>query len=120
MPNRNNDTPISVLYHALRAPRRRLAIQTLEESDTNGVSTRELARNITSKEHGIPFDRATGELYRNVYNALTQTHLPTLADANIVIYDSERQTVSRGDNFLIAVLLLSIDSAAIDAIQNDE
>ncbi|WP_080504274.1 DUF7344 domain-containing protein [Haloarcula amylolytica] len=118
MPNSNRDKPISVLYHALRARRRRLAIQILAEADDTTVSTRELARDITSRECGIPSERATGEPYRNVYNALSQTHLPTLADASIVIYDSKRQTVSRGTNFCLVLLLLSIDSAAIDTIQN--
>lgn len=120
MPDPNRDKPISVLYHALRAQRRRWTIRILNETDATSVSTRELARNITSREHGIPPERATGEQYRNVYNALSQTHLPTLSEASIVIYDSKRQTVSRGSNFLPAILLLSVDTAAIDIVGTDE
>jgi len=120
MPDSNSDNPISLLYHALRAQRRRLTIQILHETEATCISTREVARSVTSQEHGIPVGRATGEQYRNVYNALSQTHLPTLSEASIVIYDSKRQTISRGSNFLQAILLLSIDTAAINVIRTND
>ncbi len=78
------------------------------------MKTRELARRIASIEQGVPRSQATGEPYRNVYNALSQTHLPTLADAGIVIYDPKRQTVTRGPQFPLAALLLAIEEPAIE------
>jgi hydroxymethylpyrimidine pyrophosphatase-like HAD family hydrolase len=77
------------------------------------ISTRDLAREIAAREHELPLTHATGEPYRNAYNALSQTHLPTLAEAGIVIYDPERQTVSAGPNLPLADLLLKIDRPTV-------
>jgi tyrosyl-tRNA synthetase len=100
------ETLLSDLYHALRNPRRRYVIRILNEAQQETFTTRELAREITSIEHGIPKEQATGESYRNVYNALSQTHLPTLSDADIIVYDSTRQIVSPDQYLKLAALLL--------------
>lgn len=108
---------LSGLYHAFRAPRRRLVIQFLAEQPIGPLTTKELAREITAHEQDVPCDEATGEPYRNVYNALTQTHLPTLADPGLIIYESERQRVSPGPNFGDAVLLLAINTATLQTFR---
>jgi hypothetical protein len=108
---------LSTLYHALRARRRRRTIRLLHYTDAPKLSVRTLAREITAAERGVPSDHATGESYRNVYNALCQTHLPTLADAGIVIYDPERQTVAKGSNLSLAALLVAISRPAIETLQ---
>ncbi|WP_438266720.1 DUF7344 domain-containing protein [Haloarchaeobius amylolyticus] len=113
MPAPETEQIISTLYHAFRATRRRLVVQILGDSDRNTIPTRELARRIASIEQNTPTNHATGEPYRNVYNALSQTHLPTLADAGIVIYDPKRQTVSRGPRYPLAAILLAINEPAI-------
>lgn len=77
------------------------------------IPTRWLARHIAALENGIPSEEATGEPYRNVYNALSQTHLPTLADADIIIYDSKRQTVTHGPIFSLARLLVDINEPIV-------
>lgn len=82
------------------------------------MTVRELAREITARELDIPQNLATGEPYRNVYNALSQTHLPTLMDAGIVIYDPERQTVSPGQNLPIASLLLAINESTVSTMRD--
>ena len=97
---------LSTLYHALRARRRRETIHLLHSANSSVLSVRALAREITAAEHQVPQRQATGEPYRNTYNALCQTHLPTLDDAGIVIYDSERQTVAEGPNLSLAALLI--------------
>jgi hypothetical protein len=107
---------LSNLYHALRANRRRLAVQKLKAADENVLSVRKLAREIAGHEMGITTRQATGEPYRNVYNALAQTHLPTLAEVGIIIYDPERQTVSPGPNFTIALLLIIVNESTVDAL----
>ncbi|WP_136689971.1 DUF7344 domain-containing protein [Halorhabdus amylolytica] len=109
---------LSALYHALRAARRRYVIQFLQESDEVTHTTRDLARKIASLEQDVPADQATGEPYRNAYNALSQTHLPTLSDAGIIVYDSERQTVCRGTNFQIAAVLLDANAPTVDLFQS--
>jgi len=105
---------LSQLYHALRVPRRRYVIRILSEESDSTFTTRELARRISSIEQEIPERRATGEPYRNAYNALSQTHLPTLTEAGIIIYDPKRQTTHRGPNFDIAALLLDTNTPTVD------
>jgi len=79
-------------------------------------STSELARKITCEEIGVREAHATGEPYRNAYNALSQTHLPTLDGAGIVIYDPQRQMVSRGVHFELAALLLDTNTSTVDLV----
>ena len=105
----DNDTfpeVLSTVYHALSASRRCYAILILAEADDE-LSVRELSRRITAAEKDVSLSRATGEPYRNVYNALSQTHLPTLSEADIIVYDSTRQTVSPDQYLKLAALLLN-------------
>ena len=104
---------LSRLYHALRVPRRRHVIHILEKENDSTFTTRELARRISSIEQEVPKRRATGEPYRNAYNALSQTHLPTLTEAGIIIYDPKRQTIHQGPYFDIAALVLEINTLII-------
>ena len=109
---------LSTLYHALRADRRRKTIRFMHSTDTPTLTVRTLAREVAAIEHGLPRPHATGEPYRNAYNALTQTHLPTLAEARIVIYDPERQTVSPGPNLALAALLIAINGPTVETFRN--
>ena len=104
---------LSTIYHTLRATRRRYVVQVLNESEETVVSVRSLSREIAAREHGVPHSRATGEPYRNAYNALTQTHLPTLSEAGIIIYDNDRQIVSAGQYLDLAVLLTAMTRPAV-------
>lgn len=108
--NKQIETLLSTLYHSLRTERRRYIIQILKQEDNRKFTTRQLARKVTSREQGVSKQRATGEPYRNVYNAISQTHLPTLSEAGIIIYDPHRQTVTRGVYFDLAALLLDTNS----------
>jgi len=115
---KNDDSEgLSTLYHALRAPRRRRVIRLLAQTDEPFVSVRRLSREIAAVENDLPLTQATGEPYRNVYNALSQTHLTTLTDAGIVIYDPKRQTISRGPNLGTALLLMSINETALKSLE---
>lgn len=104
---------LSILYHALRAERRRYVIESIQSDRRTPFTTRELARKIASHEEDVLERQATGEPYRNAYNALSQTHLPTLSDAGIIIYDPERQTVQEGANFDLAALLLDTNTPTV-------
>lgn len=104
---------LSEIYHSLRASRRRRAVRILKSREEPICQVRELAKEIASQEHSIPRPQATGEPYRNVYNALSQTHLPTLSEARIIIYDPDRQTVSSGPNLDLAALLVEMTRPAI-------
>lgn len=110
---------ISDIHHALRTRRRRLAVKLLHQPPQEPMTTRELAREIAAVEQEVPVDRATGEPYRNVYNALSQTHLPTLADANIIIYDTDRQQVYAGSELDTAALLVAVSEPVVDTLRSD-
>lgn len=116
---RNNcgDDYLSRVYHSLRAPRRRYVIKLISNSD-DGLSVRTLAKEITAREQDVSVDCATGEPYRNVYNALSQTHLSTLSNADVINYDSERQIVTAGPNLTIALLLNTLNQAAIQMLRD--
>lgn len=109
---------LSTLYHALRAPRRRQVIRCLDDSNGKATTTRKLSRAIASWENDVATRHATGEPYRNVYNALSQTHLPTLSEAGIIIYDPERQTIARGVNFDLAKLLLQSNMPMVEVVSS--
>lgn len=110
------DDAISMLYHALRAARRRCVIEIVANADDSIISVRSLAREVTAQEKNISVEHATGEPYRNVYTALSQTHLPTLADANILKYDPQRQTVESDSNLTVAALLTAISLPTIQML----
>lgn len=107
------------VYHALRAPRRRYVIQILLESDEEAHMVRTLARQIAAIEEDIPPENATGEPYRNVYNSLSQTHLGTLSDAGIIVYDPNRQTVTTGENFRIAILIVVLNRSIYQILHEE-
>jgi hypothetical protein len=109
---------LSQLYHALRAVRRRRVISYLDQSDNKTLSTRNLAKELASTELGVATQQASGEPYRNAYNALSQTHLPTLSDAGIIIYEPKRQTVCRGPDFELAALLLDTNTPTVVTISS--
>ncbi|MCD2200801.1 hypothetical protein LPA44_12970 [Halobacterium sp. KA-4] len=111
---------LSELYHCLRADRRRQVIKHLEQTTEDAVSVRSLARSIAANEEGVPTANATGEPYRNAYNALSQTHLRTLAAADIIIYDPKRQTTKRGSSFEIAALLIDIDTPTVELFSKSD
>ena len=106
--NNHSDDSLSTLHHALRTPRRRQVVSLVHEATDPPTTIRELARAIAAKEEGTHHEQATGEPYRNAYNALSQTHLPTLADAGIIIYDSDRQTILPGENLTIAAVMVAM------------
>lgn len=110
------ENTLSTLYHALRAARRRLVINIISDSSSDSLPTRELAKQIASVEQSLELHQATGEPYRNAYNALTQTHLPTLSKAGIIIYDPMRQTVREGEYFDLAELVLETNTPTVDLL----
>jgi len=106
---------LSILLHALRASRRRCVIEYLEKTEeSETVSTRLLAQQIAARENGIAVEYVSGEPYKNVYNALSQTHLPTLNSAEVIVYDPMRQTVQKGPLFDLAALVLNLSQPAIE------
>lgn len=96
------------MYDALSASRRRYTLQGLAANEENLVDVSTLGKQITAVEQDIKLAQATGEPYRNVYTALSQSHLPTLDERKIVEYDSNRKTVAPGPMFEETLLLLEL------------
>jgi len=113
------DAPIdlSQVYHSLSVSRRCHVIRILESSDEDSLSVRTLAREVTSIEEGVPRKCATGDPYHSVYVALSHTHLPTLSETDIIIYDSDRQMVAAGQNLVIASLILMLNKVTYQTLQ---
>ncbi|WP_425461906.1 DUF7344 domain-containing protein [Natronosalvus hydrolyticus] len=118
--NNCGDDFLSIVYHSLRAPRRRYVIELVAMSEEGVLSVRTLARKIAAQEQGVSTDCATGEPYRNVYNALSQTHLSTLSNAEIIIYEPKRQTVTAGPNLTIARLLSNLNETAYRTLEKKQ
>ena len=110
---------LAKLFHVLSSPRRCYVIKILADNPEDTVSVRYLSRQIAAIEEEIPPDRATGEPYRNVYNALTQTHLSTLSNTDIIVHDSDRQTATAGSNLEIAALLIVLNQATYQTFLGD-
>ncbi|MFC6838379.1 DUF7344 domain-containing protein [Halomarina ordinaria] len=108
---------ISDLHHALRTTRRRLVIEFLSTSPKSTVSLRVLAQEVAAHEQGVEPEFVSGEPYRNVYTALSQTHLPTLREIRIVEYDAARQTVSVGDTLPLAALLVALNRSTVRTLR---
>jgi hypothetical protein len=115
----SGDDRLSLFHHALRAARRRHVITILRYSTEKPLTVRRLSRKVTAEENDASLEHATGEPYRNVYNSLSQTHLPTLDDVDIVNYDSDRQTVTTGSRFTTAALLLELTRSTSDILEGD-
>ena len=85
----------SEVFHILGNDRRREIICTLAAEDGE-LSVSDLARQIADKEEDV---ESSKNLYKSVYVSLQQTHLPKLAEKDIVIYDKDTQQVDSGPAF---------------------
>jgi hypothetical protein len=79
------------IHDILRNWRRRKVIEELRAS-VGPVALRDLAETLAAAESGqSPPPR---NVRKSVYNSLHQTHLPKLAEAGVVEYDTDRKTVT--------------------------
>jgi hypothetical protein len=130
------DQSQSAVHHVLRASRRRLVIglvahrtispdfptgggsaaQHPPSAASEGVSVRQLAKEVVAIEEGIPTKQATGDDYHNVYTALIQTHLPELDDIGAIAYDGDRKTVEPDRNLLVLSMVAAITSPVVQML----
>jgi hypothetical protein len=80
----------SELYHLLSNSRRRETLAALWHR-REGIPLRELSERVAASEAGT--DPAPRALRGSVYNALHQTHLPKLAECDLLEYDPDRKLV---------------------------
>ncbi len=90
----NNSSTLSqdTAFDLLSNARRRLALQYLQE-ETGPVSIGELATQVAAMENDIPVEEVDAQQRKRTYVSLYQTHVPKLAKAGAVDYDSEEGLV---------------------------
>lgn len=74
------------VFHILRNQRRRYVIHYLKQQD-RPANTSSIATQVAAWENGISPEALTSEERRRVYNALHQTHIPTLNSAGVIRVD---------------------------------
>lgn len=99
---------LPMFYQLFSAPRRCYVIQALRASDGDTITVRELARAVAAAETAGSSQVVTNGQYRNVYNALTQTHLSKLAAEEVIEYDTNRKVIAAGVNLRMAHRLLAL------------
>jgi hypothetical protein len=100
---------LAAFYQLFSAPRRCYVIEALSESDTETLAVRELARAIAATETAGSSEVVRNGQYRNVYNALTQTHLAKLAAEGVIEYDANRKVIAAGGKLQTAHRLLVLN-----------
>ncbi|WP_449404318.1 DUF7344 domain-containing protein [Halalkalicoccus subterraneus] len=82
------------MFHVLQNERRRRVLQYL--SDTEGpVDMRDIAEQVAAWEHDTTVQQLTSDQRQRVYIALYQSHLPKLADFDLITYNRNRGVVER-------------------------
>lgn len=84
-------------YSLLSSRYRRYALYYLTRHETPATLP-EIADYVTELEHGVPADEIPDERLQ-VYSRLYHTHVPRLANADVVVYDQENDAVELGPNF---------------------
>lgn len=97
-PNGDPDSSsLDVIFDALSVRRCRYALRSLEASETP-ISLDELAEEVAVREHETAIDDVPSEAVKRVYASLYHSHVPKLADADLVDYDWEHETVALSGN----------------------
>jgi len=78
------------VYEILSNERRRRCLKLLSESDEQWEVSQ------LSKQVAADIADADADIYDSIYISLCQTHLPKLAEADLIAYDSTEKTVTPG------------------------
>lgn len=84
---------LDVLFDVLADQRRRYALECLLEFRTP-IALADLASEVASRELETPVPDIPAEEVKRVYISLYHSHVPKMADANIVEYTQEQDTVA--------------------------
>jgi hypothetical protein len=102
---------LTEVYELLSAPRRCYVLRVLHETDDDRLSVRATAKRVAALETDTPRSTVSGGTYRNVYNALTQTHLSKLAAADVITYDSDRKLIRASSEYQLLRRVLVVTQA---------
>lgn len=88
---RDRQRPRGITIHGLLKNERQWRVIHLLRDTTESMALRELSERIAESEADT--SGASDEMVQSVYVSLVQTHLPKLADCNLIRYDEEGNTV---------------------------
>lgn len=102
------------MFEALAHERRRFLLYTLMEDDA--WSLLDLARKLAAWEEDVSEADADETVVERTYISLYHAHVPKLDDLEIIEFDRETETISKGDNAeqVLTVLELTGGSNAVD------
>lgn len=93
------EIPITETFELLAQERRQVILEKLATASTTPISTSSLAERVACTEYECDPDELEDDQRKRVYIAVTQSHLPTLQEADIVTHDTDAQLVDRGPKF---------------------
>lgn len=80
------------IFEILSNHRRRMVLYYLRQHG-NAAAVKELAEEIAAMENEVAVEDVTSEQRKRVYVSLYQTHLPMMAELNVIDYDKEAGSV---------------------------
>lgn len=83
---------ISTIFELFAHHRRRYALRELQQH-ANPMALADLADEIAIRENETPITEIPAEEVKRIYMSLYHTHIPKLAEADIVHYDQKQDTV---------------------------
>lgn len=88
--DRVDSEPLSqdLVFDLLSSPRRRFILHYLR-SESDSIALTALADEVAAWEYETPIEELTDQERKRAYVSLYQTHIPKLADAGIVEYDTD-------------------------------
>lgn len=97
-----------LIFHLLRNKRRRAVMFYLSVIDDE-VTMRDLSQQVAAWEHNMDVDALPGSKRETTHVSLYQTHLPTLDEHNIVVFEKHNGVIKTGDNLDVFKQYLETD-----------
>jgi len=91
------DLSQDLVFDLLSSPRRRYVLYYLQEHGDGPVDLRELSEQVAAWENDTDVEDLTSQQRKRVYVSLYQTHIPKMAEADVIEYDQESGTVALTD-----------------------
>jgi len=96
---------VGPLLDVVANKRRRIILRCFQHADS--YSLRALAAHIVTVEQNIDYTNVGSSERHAVYVSLYEVHLPTLADSNVLTYDTNTKTATKGPEYPTAAQLLA-------------
>jgi hypothetical protein len=97
-PFSDSEVAKDMLFDLLISPRRRFILYYLHDLPVGETTLNDLSAEVGAWEYGKPVEELTRQERKRIYVSLYQTHVPTLAEAGIIAYDSESGDIALTDH----------------------